>query len=96
MAKTETVGVKDLKNNLSAWLRRARKGSRVLVTLRDEVIAEIRRPASEPEEVHPLLRHWILEGKVSQPQRGAGSLPPSPLRSKAGTATRLLAEDRRE
>jgi len=40
----KTVGIKMLKNNLSKYLKLVRKGETVLVTDRNEVIAEIRRP----------------------------------------------------
>jgi antitoxin (DNA-binding transcriptional repressor) of toxin-antitoxin stability system len=40
MMAVERVGVKKLKNNVSAYLRQVKRGVRVLVTDRDEVIAE--------------------------------------------------------
>ena len=41
----KSVGVKVLKNQLSKYLNLVREGEVVLVTDRDEVIAELRRPA---------------------------------------------------
>lgn len=41
----KSVGVKVLKNQLSKYLSLVRQGEVVLVTDRDEVIAELRRPA---------------------------------------------------
>ncbi|MFZ5469868.1 MAG: type II toxin-antitoxin system Phd/YefM family antitoxin [Myxococcota bacterium] len=43
----KSVGIKVLKNNLSRYLDLVRQGEVVLVTDRDEVIAELRSP-SEP------------------------------------------------
>lgn len=40
----KSVGIKVLKDKLSAYLNYVREGEIVLVTDRDEVIAEIRRP----------------------------------------------------
>src|ERR1019366_1949742 len=40
----KAVGVKNLKNNLSRYLREVQAGEIVWVTDRDEVIAEIHRP----------------------------------------------------
>ena len=40
----KTVGVRELKNRLSEYLRRARAGEGVLVTARGEVVAEIGPP----------------------------------------------------
>jgi antitoxin (DNA-binding transcriptional repressor) of toxin-antitoxin stability system len=50
----KAVGTKILKDNLSKYLRMVREGETILVTDRDEVIAEIHRPT------HPVL------GKVSR------------------------------
>lgn len=41
----KSVGIKMLKNNLSKYLKLVRKGETILVTDRNEVIAEIRRPS---------------------------------------------------
>ena len=41
----KSVGIKVLKNNLSRYLELVRKGEVVLVTDRDEVIAELRLPS---------------------------------------------------
>ena len=49
MALIKTVGIKDLKNNLSAWLRDVRRGTRLLVADRNVIVAELH----EPLEPHP-------------------------------------------
>jgi len=38
------VGVKELKNRLSAYLREVRGGTVILVTDRENVVAELREP----------------------------------------------------
>src|SRR6266567_5534270 len=58
------VGVKNLKNNLSAYLRQVKRGVRVLVTDRDEVIAEIGKPRDEHGELSPLFEEWIRRGEL--------------------------------
>ncbi len=40
----KSVGVKALKNNLSRYLRLVKQGETVLITERDEVIAEMHQP----------------------------------------------------
>lgn len=42
----KSVGIKNLKNNLSRYLEMVRAGELVYVTDRDEVIAEIHRPTT--------------------------------------------------
>jgi prevent-host-death family protein len=44
----KTVGVRDLKNKLSEYLRRVRLGESVLVTDRGEVVAELLPPGQGP------------------------------------------------
>jgi antitoxin (DNA-binding transcriptional repressor) of toxin-antitoxin stability system len=47
MANLKTVGIKELKNNLSAYLREVRMGARILVSDRNVIIAELHEPLSE-------------------------------------------------
>jgi antitoxin (DNA-binding transcriptional repressor) of toxin-antitoxin stability system len=39
------VGIRELRGNLTRYLNEARQGASILVTLHDEVIAEIRAPS---------------------------------------------------
>ena len=68
--RMKSVGIKILKNKLSSYLDLVRRGERVLVTDRDEVIAEIRPPsfiAATP------LEAFLTEAQTS----GALTLPES-------------------
>jgi antitoxin (DNA-binding transcriptional repressor) of toxin-antitoxin stability system len=97
MKAIERVGVKNLKNNLSAYLRQVKRGARILVTDRGEVVAELGRPRDEePGNLPPLFLEWIRRGEL-RPRRRARRPPPvSPVRLPAGTAQRLLDLDRGE
>lgn len=44
----KTVGLRELKNRLSEYVRQARSGHAVLVTDRGQVVAEIRSPGQMP------------------------------------------------
>jgi antitoxin (DNA-binding transcriptional repressor) of toxin-antitoxin stability system len=98
MKAVQRVGIKDLKNNLSGYIRQVKKGVRILVTSRDEVVAELHQPrADEGEAIHPLLAEWARSGKVRLPiNRSRQPLPRSLLKRPPGTAQRLLDEDRGE
>lgn len=97
MKATARVGVKNLKNNLSAYLRQVRKGVRVLVTDHDEVVAELGLPRSDiASGAHPLLAEWISAGKLRLAMVRKKKLPASPVRLPAGTAQRLLDAERGE
>ena len=92
------VGLRDLKNRLSEYMRRVRAGEHLLVTDRGHVIAElvpstgatVRDPASALTtlERRGLLRPPAVEGRASYP-RIRQNVP-------TGTAQRLLNEERGE
>ena len=62
----KTVGVRDLKNKLSEYLRRVRLGESVLVTDRGEVVAELLPPGqgqgdpTMPAGLRALARRGLL------------------------------------
>jgi len=97
MGDLKTVGIKELKNNLSAYLREVRRGTRVLVSDRNRVVAELHEPRSGyaiDDPIDPKLAEWIDAGIVSPPQLRKTKLPDSPVRLDEGLAARLLDEDR--
>jgi antitoxin (DNA-binding transcriptional repressor) of toxin-antitoxin stability system len=96
MKAVERVGVKNLKNNLSAYLRQVKRGVRVLVTDRGEVIAEIGKPREQHGDLPPLFEEWIRRGELRPGRRPKRPLPESRVRFPAGTAQRLLDLDRGE
>ena len=99
MADRKTVGIKDLKNNLSAYLREVRRGTRVLVSDRNEVIAELHEPGAvyaTTEGGSAILASWARAGIVTLPTRAKTPVPKSPVRLPKGTAARLFDEDRGE
>lgn len=92
MTRAKQVGVKELKNRLSAYLREVRNGRRILVTDRGEVVAELHRarPASGPEE--QALTEWLEAGAVVPPARQKHPLPAPLVRLPAGTSRGILDE----
>lgn len=99
MARIKTVGVKELKNNLSAYLREVRGGTRVLVTDRNVVVAELCEPAAgyRTDAIRdPLLRNLLEAGQIRLPSRPKEPLGASPVKLPEGTARRLLDELRDE
>ncbi|OGR08987.1 MAG: hypothetical protein A2341_24060 [Deltaproteobacteria bacterium RIFOXYB12_FULL_58_9] len=95
----KSVGVKALKNNLSRYLALVKNGEVVLVTDRDEVVAELRLPS------HPLIARaspWIafLEGQARQgslrlaKHKRSRVVPPAAVSTVDGLA--LLDETRAE
>ena len=76
-----TVGVAELRQNLSRYLRRVESGERLLVTDRNRPVAELGPPPSTGAGLDRL----IAEGRVARPVRRA---LPGPL-SMAGDANAL-------
>jgi len=93
----KSVGIRELKNRLSEYVREVRDGEKFSVTDRGVVVAEL-WPPTLPEarvSIHPGLaalarRGMVVLGRANSPDLYA-SLPPIMV---GGSATELLAEDR--
>lgn len=93
------VGIRELKNRLSEFLRLVRAGERILVTDRGEVIAEIGPPGegAPEEEIPPKLREMIRRGLATRAApRKDHTVAFFPRLAPDGTAGRLIDEERGE
>jgi antitoxin (DNA-binding transcriptional repressor) of toxin-antitoxin stability system len=94
----KTVGVRELKNRLSEYLREVRSGEHLLVTDRGEVVAEfsppgeVRADASIPSGLLALARRSV----VTMGAPGGASVYKALPRRRRGkfTAAKLLDEER--
>jgi antitoxin (DNA-binding transcriptional repressor) of toxin-antitoxin stability system len=70
----KVVGTKVLKDNLSKYLRMVREGQTILVTDRDEVIAEIHRPtypvAGKVSRWAAFLNDEVRKGSMTRAKTG--------------------------
>ena len=87
-----SVGIKDLKNRLSHYLREVKKGERSLITERDQVIATI-LPVERGEEDSRLLSlvkevFGTWKGRKPTGRR-------HPVKIKGKTVSEIVLEDRR-
>jgi len=91
MSELSTVGVADLRQNLSVYLRRIEAGERLVVTDRNRPVAELGPPPSTSGRLDQL----IAEGRVRPAKRSLRSLPP-PLKLdvEPGLLSRALEEVR--
>ena len=72
MYMSETVGVAELRQNLSKYLRRVADGERLVVTDRNKPVAQLMPPPGTASRIDEL----IAEGKVRPPKRRrTGPLP---------------------
>jgi prevent-host-death family protein len=95
----KTVGVRELKNRLSEYLRQVRSGASVLVTDRGEVVAELTPPGlgSTDSAVPPGLMALARRGlaTLGTPGESAPRYPALPrIRRRTLTAAQLLEEER--
>jgi prevent-host-death family protein len=84
-----TVGVAELRQNLSKYLRRVARGERLVVTDRNRPVAELGPPPSTGNELDRL----IAEGRISRPTR-RGLPEPLRLSGDARALSRALEEIR--
>lgn len=91
-----SVGVKKLKNNLSAYLKEVKKGSLVLVTEHGRVIAEIKVPREEYDflRLDRMKQEWVDSGKLHLPLNKKEALKKSPVTLPKGPAKRMIDLDR--
>lgn len=90
------VSVRELKNRLSAYLRRVEKGEEVVVTRRGKPVGRLvpAVPATDPEaaSIERLDRlPWIRPGRGGKP---CGSDRPMPWKRGDKTLSEMVLEDR--
>jgi prevent-host-death family protein len=90
---TETVGVRDLKASLSAYLRRVHKGESLLVTDRGKPVARL-SPPDIPEGILRMMREGKLTWSGRKPD--FSQLPRVRLRGKGPTLSDMIIAERHE
>ena len=94
-----SVGIRELKNNLSRYLRKVEAGERVAVTDRGRVIAELGKPVSRDDSSANRSRYpeLVASGIARSPVEAGDPLADWPvIRLPRGTAAALLEDDRGE
>jgi prevent-host-death family protein len=90
----ERVGIRELRQNLSVWLRRVAAGESFEVTERGEPVAILAPYVG----LHPAIQRLAAQGRLASVARGSfGDLPPleGPVDHEA-TASRALQEMRED
>jgi antitoxin Phd_YefM of type II toxin-antitoxin system len=95
------VGIRELKNRLSEYVRQVREGEVIMVTDRGEVVAELRAPEAAANELlqkYPGLVDMVRRGIIRLPsgRHRPGAYPLLPSVTPPGLAARLLDEDRED
>lgn len=92
-----TIGIRELKAELSRVLRDVQRGDTVLVTDRGRVVAELRRPDASQWSESPQERamaRLAAEGHLRVAEAASTPYARSPLKSHKGLAQQLLDEGR--
>lgn len=93
------VGVRELKDRLSEYLRRVADGETILITNRGEAVAELRQPLERPEDsrLPSGLRDLVRKGVVAPAApNDPEAYPALPALLEPGEAGRLLDRERGE
>jgi antitoxin (DNA-binding transcriptional repressor) of toxin-antitoxin stability system len=89
--------VRELKNNLSRYLRRVEAGERIAVTSHGRVVAELRPPAHVANEGRRRYDELLAAGVLQPAVEEGDPLEEWPdIRLPRGTATALIDSDRGE
>jgi prevent-host-death family protein len=95
MARNASVGSRELKTRLGRYLGRVRRGETLLITDRNEPIAELRPLDSAADPTARRLRKLAAEGTVTLPTR-ASLDPLGPVRARGRSASAVVVADRDE
>ncbi len=88
-----TAGIRELKNRLSMYLDRVKRGETITVTERGRPVAEL-VPAAEPKNLPAHFESLIRSGELTW--KGGVLELPKPVRARGGaSASRMVIEDRR-
>ena len=93
-----SAGIRELKNNLSHYVRRIEGGERVAVTAHGRVIAELGPPSGDAAGRGLSRYDELVSAGIARPPVEAGDPVEGwpDLRLPRGTAARLIDEDRGE
>lgn len=91
MYMSATVGIAELRQNLSRYLRRVERGERLVVTDRNRPVAELGPPTTSGADLDRL----VAAGRVARPQR-RGLPEPLELGGDPHALSRALDEVRGE
>jgi prevent-host-death family protein len=90
-ARSRTVGVRELRQNLSVYLARVKKGQALTVTEHGLAVAEL-RPLPAPTDA---LGRLVDDGRVAPARRPPSALP-RPLELPTGRPVSALLDELRE
>jgi antitoxin (DNA-binding transcriptional repressor) of toxin-antitoxin stability system len=92
-----STGIRELKDNLSRYIRRIEGGERISITAHGRVVAELVPPGSKTRGTSTRFDELIASGVIRPPLEAGDPTEGWPdIRLPAGTAARLIDADRGE
>lgn len=91
----ETVGIKEIKNNLSRYLARVKLGEEILITDRGKPVARIIKEDGGKNSIRQTLGPLIAKGVISMPGRAINRKRPPLVDVPGKKASEMVLEDRR-
>jgi prevent-host-death family protein len=93
-----STGIRELKNNLSHYVRQIEAGKRVAVTAHGRVVAELVPPGSGTGTGWASRYDQLVDAGIIEPAVKANGLPPvwPDIRLSRGTVAELIDSDRGE
>lgn len=93
-----STGIRELKNNLSRYVRRIEAGERIAVTAHGRVVAELGPPAKPSRAGHRTRYDELVAAGVIRPaiESGAPLAEWPDIRLPPGTVAQLIDSDRGE
>ena len=90
-----TVGIRELKNSLSRFLRSVKAGEEIVVTERGKPIARIEQePPLRSAEARRRYRHLVEEGAITPPSKPRRRQIPRPPRAPGKPLSQIVIENR--
>ncbi len=91
------IGIRELKDNLSRYVRQMEAGEQIVVTAHGRVVAELVRPTGERQGRNTQFERLIASGVITAPVEDGDPLEGCPeIRLSPGTAAALIDSDRGE
>ena len=85
------VGIRELRQNLSVYLDRVKRGESLAVTEHNHVVAMLR-----PAPAMGLIERLVAEGRATAPTRSFKDLPPAPQLKLKRPLSEILQEMRED
>ena len=96
-SRVTSTGIRELKDNLSRYIRRIEAGERIAITVHGRVVAELVQPGVEAKGTRSRFDELITSGVIRPPVEAGDPTEGWPdIRLTAGTAAELIDADRGE